>query len=158
MVFVKPFKSIDSTTWLNIHHAAIRAYASEKYSLNIIDEWAPDITAEEISKVAANPDCEIRFIAELNGEPVGIGALVVANSELRACYVSPQGARRGVGKAIVREIEQTARKHNLTELTLDASINAEPFYKACGYKVIKYGKHIMPSGNEMACVNMWKAL
>ena len=42
------------------------------------------------------------------GEPVGIGAVVLRNSELRAYYVAPSADRRGVGTALVEEIERIA--------------------------------------------------
>ena len=71
-------------------------------------------------------------MAEIDGEPVGIGAIVVSNSELRACYVAPSAARRGVGSAIVGRIEQIAREHRLNYLELESSTTAEPFYSAFG--------------------------
>ena len=79
-----------------------------------------------------NHDDEIRLVAELDGELVGIGALVLADSELRACYVVPAAARKGVGSALVAEIERIARQHGLTHLELLSSLTAEPFYRALG--------------------------
>ena len=98
------------------------------------------------------------MIAELGGKAVGIGALVVADSELRACYVLPEAARRGVGAAIVREIERIALAEGLTKLTLQSSINAEPFYAALGYQVIDRGEHILRGGQRMAAVKMARRL
>jgi putative acetyltransferase len=46
-------------------------------------------------------------------EIVGIGELRVATSELRACYVSPDATRKGVGSAIIREIERIAVQSNV---------------------------------------------
>jgi hypothetical protein len=40
------------------------------------------LTEENLRGFLKNPDDEIRLIAELDGEPVGLGALVVDNSEL----------------------------------------------------------------------------
>jgi GNAT superfamily N-acetyltransferase len=75
-----------------------------------------------------NTDGEIRLVAELDGTPAGIGALVVERSELRACYVHPSVARRGCGSALVREIERLACEHGLSHLELAASLEAEAFY------------------------------
>lgn len=41
-----------------------------------------------------NPEREIRLMAALDGEVVGLGVLVVAKAELRACYVMPEAATR----------------------------------------------------------------
>jgi hypothetical protein len=52
---------------------------------------------------------KIRLIAGYDGEAVGIGAIAVANSELRGCYVTWHAARRSVWSAIMSEIERIAR-------------------------------------------------
>jgi putative acetyltransferase len=103
-------------------------------------------------------DNEIRLIAEIDGEAVGIGALVVKNSELRACYVAPSATRKGVGSALVAEIERLARDHGLTYLHLDSSTTAEMFYAALGYAVEERCEHVSRSGTVMAAVKMRKTL
>jgi putative acetyltransferase len=95
-------------------------------------------------------------MAELDGETVGLGALVVDEAELRACYVLPSAARRGVGSAIVSELERIARTHGLTHLHLEASLTAEPFYAALGYQVTERGETTLRSGRRMASVTMRK--
>lgn len=89
---------------------------------------------------------------------MGIGALVLAKSELRACYVAPQAARRGVGSALVHELERIARDNGLANVQMDSSVTAEPFYLAHGYNVRGRGEHTLSSGQRMACVKMEKAL
>ena len=61
----------------------------------------------------------------LQSGAVEIGAVVVANSELRARYVRPDVGRRSIGSAFVRELEQIACRQGLSELILDSSITAE---------------------------------
>ncbi len=70
---------------------------------------------------------EYRLIAEIDDRIVGVGSLVIENSELRACYVSPEAGRQAVGSALVREMERVARERGLAFLELDSSITAEPF-------------------------------
>src|SRR5688572_32407175 len=41
-------------------------------------------------------------------------SLVVQEAELRACYVVPGAARRGVGSALVREMERMAQERGLS--------------------------------------------
>ncbi len=93
------------------------------------------LTEEAIERVRANPDDEYRLVAEIDGRVVRIGALVVENSELRACYVAPGANRKGVGSALVREMERVARERGLAFLEVDSSITAEPLYAALGYQV-----------------------
>jgi putative acetyltransferase len=149
----------EARTFLEIQRAAVRGLATEHYSRAIIEEWAEfPITEEALERFAENRDDEMRLIAEVDGKPVGIGALVVEHSELRACYVLPSAARQGVGAAIVREIERLGRERGLTHLQLHASLNAEAFYVALGYVTSKQTEHVLASGRRMASVEMRKDL
>jgi putative acetyltransferase len=125
----------------------------------VIEAWAPlPLTEDAIERVRENVQNEYRLIAEVDGRIVGIGALVVGNAELRACYVVPEASRKGVGTALVREIERIARGQGLTFLELDSSVTAEPFYASLGYGVRERGEHILGSGQSMACVKMRKEI
>jgi putative acetyltransferase len=152
-------RSEDARAFVEVHHAAVRGLAAKDYSRKVIENWAPlPITPKTIEHILANPDQEIRLLAESNGEIVGMGALVLQNSELRACYVLPAVARQGVGSALVREIERVALEQGLAILQLDASVTSEPFYRALGYDIRERGEHLLSSGERMACAKMEKRL
>jgi GNAT superfamily N-acetyltransferase len=84
--------------------------------------------------------------------------LVTKENLLGACYVLSSAGGKGVGRAIVEELERIARKHGITYLQLDSSLNAERFYLCCGYRITERAKHIMPGGTVMDCVKMHKDL
>ena len=123
----------------------MKLYADEYFSVRRIEA---DLKAEEI----------LYIIAELDGEPVGLGALVIASEELRACYVEPKAARKGVGTALVREIERIAEQSGLQRLELLASVNAESFYTFLGYQADRRTEHVLSTGVSMAAVKMAKTL
>jgi N-acetylglutamate synthase-like GNAT family acetyltransferase len=91
-------------------------------------------------------------------EIVGIGKVVRDMGELRACYVSPYHGGKGIGRAIVRELERIARSNRIQSLWLDSSLTAEAFYESLGYAVLERGEHMLGSGVKMACVKMSKGL
>lgn len=156
---VRKMRSDDARGFLEVHHAAVRGIAAKDYPLEVIEDWAPiPVTEESIERFLTNPDDEVRLVAEIDGKIVGIGALVLAKCEFRACYVAPGAARSGVGSALVRQIERIARHNGLTYLQLDSSVTAEPFYLAHGYEVYQRSEHTLRSGRGMACVKMEKAL
>jgi putative acetyltransferase len=155
---VRRARQEDTPAFIDIHHRSVRGLASGHYAAEVLNAWAPPVGEYDLHEFERNVDGEIRLIAEVDGTAVGIGALVVADSELRACYVVPDAARRGVGSAIVREIERIAKAEGLSELTLQASVNAEPFYLALGYHVIERGEHALRGGQRMAAVKMTKPL
>jgi putative acetyltransferase len=158
-VLVRPMQAHEARRFLEIHHDSVRGLAANHYPASVIEAWAPQpVTDERLQRFLQNRDNEIRLIAERDGEPVGIGALVVGNFELRACYVLARAVRQGVGTALVAEIERLACEHGISELYLESSVNAEPFYSALGYRVEKRGEHTIAPGVSMAAVKMRKAL
>lgn len=157
-VSIREMRPEDARVFLEIHHAAVRGIAARDYSASVVEAWARPITDQVIERFLANHDQEVRLVAEVDGEPVGIGAIVLSKSELRACYVAPNAARRGVGSALVARIEQIAHDHRLDYLELDSSLTAEPFYSALGYEVESRGEHVLSSGVSMAAVKMRKRL
>ena len=73
-------------------------------------------------------------------------------------YVAEEHGRKGTGSAILARLEEMARDLGVTELHMDSSISAVPFYEANGFISLERGEHPMPSGNRMACVRMRKTL
>jgi GNAT superfamily N-acetyltransferase len=72
--------------------------------------------------------------------------------------VATEHVRQGIGRAILRRLEELAREAGLTELRMDASINSVPFYRANGFVAVELGEHVMSSGGRMSCVRMQKTL
>jgi putative acetyltransferase len=152
-------RSSEARLFLELQRQAVRGLAVDSYPAEVVAAWAPlPVTDDALERFTANRDEEIRLIAECDGEPAGIGALILAGSELRACYVAPWAAQRGVGRAIVAEIERIARQHGLARLRLQASVNAEPFYAALGYDVVERGTLEIAAGIHMAAITMEKPL
>ena len=157
-ITVRPLRDDELRTYLEIHASAVRGLATTHYAPEVLAGWVVPITDETLKDLTANADGEMRFLAELDGMPAGIGGLVLDRSELRACYVAAHAARRGCGSALVREMERIAREHGLTRLDLAASLNAEPFYAAHGYQVKNRSDVVLRNGHRMPAVWMGKDL
>jgi len=157
-VTVRPIRPNEGRTFLDIHTRSIRGLAAAYYTPEVIEAWTVPITEDHLRRFLENRDHEIRLIAELDGEAVGLGVLVLARSELRACYVVPEAARKGVGTALVREIERIAKENGLERLELLASVNAEPFYACLEYHPDCRTEHVLRTGHPMAAVKMTKRL
>jgi putative acetyltransferase len=157
-IIVRPLRDDELRTYLEIHTSAVRGLAATHYAPEVLEGWVVPITDETLQDLTANADGEMRFLAELDGMPAGIGGLVLDKSELRACYVAAHAARLGCGSALVREMERIAREHGLTRLDLAASLNAEPFYEAHGYQVKTRSDVVLRNGHRMPAVWMGKIL
>lgn len=152
----------DAEAILRVHYAAVHETAVQSYPPQVLDQWSSQVNEERIAKFRQgfidNPEGEMMIVAEQEGVIIGFGAIIPANNELRAVYVSPGCGRNGVGKAILQQLEDLASTVNVTELNLDASLNAEQFYLNNGYTVKSRGSHKLTSGHEMPCVFMRKFL
>ena len=155
-VTVRLARDEDARDLLKVHYDAIHNTASADYPADIVSEWAKPVDEDRIRSFLQNPDNEIRLAAELGGRIMGFGALVAEKNELRACYVASAATGKGVGRALVSEIERIAQDKGLTYLKLDSSVTAEKFYQACGYQCIERGKHTMRNGMVMDCITMKK--
>lgn len=152
----------DAAAILEVHRAAVRGSAAGFYSCEVIEEWAPlsvpPERVEAFQRTIAGGEEVVVVAVDSSNHILGFGSIVPSNDELRAVYVRSEHGRKGVGSAILRRLESLAREAGLTQLRMDASINAEAFYKANGFVVEDRGEHIMSSGGRMACVRMRKAL
>jgi GrpB-like predicted nucleotidyltransferase (UPF0157 family) len=84
--------------------------------------------------------------------------LDVGQSEVKAVYVHPTAARRGIGAALLHEVEEAARRRGLTVLHLDASLNSVEFYFGARYIEGERRRHVLRSGVAIRCVPMIKTL
>jgi GNAT superfamily N-acetyltransferase len=158
-LLIREMRPEDARAFLEVHHAAVRDLASKDYSSEVIEAWAPmPITTRHVEAVQSNPDGEYRLVAEIDGRLVGIGCIVAEKNELRACYVMPSASRKGVGSALLREIELAAREQGSTYLEAESSLTAAPFYSSNGYQVRERGEHVLRNGQRMACIKMRKTI
>jgi predicted N-acetyltransferase YhbS len=58
-------------------------------------------------------------------------------ARIRAFFVHPQWARRGIGKQIILMCEEAARGEGFTRMELVATLPGEPLYAALGYAVTR---------------------
>jgi putative acetyltransferase len=149
----------DARGILEAHYSAVHETAGRDYSVEIRLAWATPVTSARVDDYLRNalPN-ETTVVADVDGRIAGFGAIVEAQNELRAVYVSAEFGRQGVGSALLRELERLAKDRGCSELRLDSSLTAAPFYTDHGYEETGRGEHTLSSGAKMACVRMRKAL
>ena len=54
--------------------------------------------------------------------------------ELHKLYVSPAAGRRGIGRKLLEELERRVSNDGGKGIAVKSSLNAVPFYEACGYR------------------------
>lgn len=69
--------------------------------------------------------------------PPGTSAPIETNGHLRHFATHPEWTGRGVGKAIYKQCEAVAVVESIEEFHVFASLNAEDFYFALGFKKVR---------------------
>lgn len=95
-------------------------------------------------------------MGEMGSGVLGFGIFFQKLGELRALYVHPAEGRRGIGRQILQVLETQAAERDILRIHLNASLNAEAFYRANGYTSLAPGKFRLSAGVEMDCVKMEK--
>jgi putative acetyltransferase len=137
------------------HVASIRTGCRTHYAAEDIEAWAGRSTPA--AHVAELERCDV-VVGENDEGVVGFGVLDAGRSEVRAVYVHPDAGRRGVGRRLLAALEAIARLRGSTELRLDASLNAVPFYGAAGWRRVCDTLRTFPGGHDIPCVAMTKSL
>ncbi|MBC7921153.1 MAG: GNAT family N-acetyltransferase [Ferruginibacter sp.] len=76
---------------------------------------------------------------------------------IRAFFVHPQWARRGIGRRIIQVCEEAARRAGFDRLELAATLPGEPLYTAVGYQAGERTEIPFPDGETFPIVRMTKS-
>lgn len=79
-------------------------------------------------------------------------------AKIRAFFVHPKWARRGIGGMILEACENAAKEAGFTRLEMGATLSGVAFYRAKGYEAI--GNQLVPltNGESLAIVRMAKSI
>jgi GNAT superfamily N-acetyltransferase len=77
-------------------------------------------------------------------------------AKIRAFFVHPQWARRGIGGMILEACETAAREAGFTQLEMGATLSGVPFYRAKGYVAVEDYEAPLSNGSALPIVRMTK--
>jgi len=103
-----------------------------------IAEWAGDfiIGAGKIHR----PENLEGFIAEENGEKVGLITFDVRNNKMELVSINSLKPGKGIGTALLNEVIKTARERRLKKIflvTTNDNLTALRFYQKNGFRMVK---------------------
>ena len=94
-----------------------------------LDRWRPQLTLTEddIGRMTV-------LVAESDDRVVGFGAIdrVGEEWEVAHLWVSPAFTRRGVGRALLGQLAECARRQGARRLRIESDPHAAPFYESAG--------------------------
>lgn len=151
---LRPFLSADTPVLAAIFAAAIGELTGDDYSSDQQEAWASVADDEEAfgKKLAG----ELTLIATMRNVPVGFASLE-GKDHIDMLYVHPSAAGQGVASALCEALEKLAGGRGAKSLTVDASDNAQNFFRKRGY-VAKQRNSITVNGEWLANTTMQKTL
>jgi len=79
-------------------------------------------------------------------------------AKIRAFFVHPRWARRGIGSLILEACENAAREAGFIRFEMGATLSGVPFYKAKGYAAFENVQASLGNGESLAIVRMAKTV
>ena len=151
---LRPMLPADVPVLAAIFVAAIEELTGDDYTEAQQEAWASAADDEEAfgKKLAG----ELTLIATLQNSPVGFASLK-GKDHIDMLYVHPSVAGQGVGAMLCDALEKLAGSRGANSLTVDASDNAEAFFKKRGY-LARQRNTVTVNGEWLANTTMQKTL
>ena len=122
----------DRRDLIELQRRASLAIEGEEVRQQLLDD--PDIIDLDPEMIARN---EV-FVAEADGRVVGFATIIAHDgndAELEGIFVEPSEWRKGIGMALIHQIEREAKAWGANRLHVVANRRVEGFYKAAGFVV-----------------------
>lgn len=99
---------------------------------SLVSRWLGLQSADVISARLADPQFYL-CIALLDDKPVGVG-MAGNGGEILLCHVQPESFRRGVGRALMRDLEGWLHIRGVLQAQLNSTRTGQAFYRHLGYR------------------------
>lgn len=127
---LRPFMPADTMALRELFAASIEELTQEDYDEDQRVAWAS--AAEDAQAFARRLGAMVTLVVMIEGEYAGFGSLK-DNKVLDMLFVHPYHAGEGVGTALCDALERIAAARGATEIAVDASETAAPFFEDRGY-------------------------
>jgi predicted N-acetyltransferase YhbS len=115
---------------------ALRESNAQDYPPEVIASVSANFSPERVTQLMTERDVLIAVVAD---EVVGTASL--QGAAVRTVFVDPDRQGRGIGAALMGEIEHRARQRDLSQLIVPSSITAEGFYAKLGFSAVRDEYH-----------------
>ena len=132
-ITIRRFQVADAETVARLFHDTVRTVNIQDYSRQQVEAWAPDDLFFRDWAVV----CSRRYtvVAEVAGAIAGFGELE-AKGQIDCFYCHKDYQGQGIGRRLYQAIEAQANSLGLSNLLVEASITARPFFERIGFKTV----------------------
>ena len=134
---IRAFQEADLEEVVALFYGTVHTVNAADYSGEQLAAWAPK--DEQAKKAAAWRESlkqNLSYIAEIDGEVAGFCDMTPAGY-LNRLYVHKDYQRQGIATHLVGQLEQEAKRLQLTSIYTDASLTAKPFFERIGYRLVR---------------------
>ena len=130
---ILPYKKGDATVLMALMFDSTRVLCKNDYTPEELSKWVP----ERMDKARFMRSLALSYVrvAHMDGEIVGF-ADMDESGYLNRLFVAPDFGRRGVGTALLNEMEKHAKKKGIHTISLISSITSKGFYQKNGYTLL----------------------
>jgi putative acetyltransferase len=150
---IRPAELADAEAMCALHKAAVRALCVGAYSGEEIEAWLRDREPAGFRQ-AMTQGGETMLVAERDGTVAGFAS--IKGTMLFGLYVDPAKGR-GAGRLLLAAVEDEVRRRGAAVLTLQATLNAVPFYRRHGF-MRQDRSTVRRGGRDLAVLDMTKTL
>ncbi|MCG7494647.1 GNAT family N-acetyltransferase [Thalassobius sp. Cn5-15] len=125
---VRPFRTADAATLVQIFHRAVQATARADYSEDQLNAWSPAPAAPEryLARITRGGH-KVWVAVDDTDTPIGFIELQ-EDGHIDCFYRDPDHRAAHVGQALYKTLEKEARTRRLTRLYVEASEVAKRFF------------------------------
>ncbi|WP_282940116.1 GNAT family N-acetyltransferase [Paenibacillus sp. RC67] len=154
---VRRFQASDINQIVTLFYETVHSVNGRDYSQEQLDAWAPvDEQALKLKAWEESMSRNMTYVAETGGVITGFSDMTV-EGHLDRLYVHKDYQGQGIASALVERLEQEAKRWGLTEINVEASITARPFFEKRGYRVIE-SQVVERRGVQLVNYKMLKSL
>ena len=145
---------------MKVHIDCILELCSTHYTPDQIQKWRG---AQSLQRYASFIKQDNSFIVVLDKKDCGVVAFghmgkkstekfpAEIDFEVYGFYVSPSVCRRGIGRTLYQELERRAIEQGGCGIGVMSTLNAVPFYKACGFELMEELSLCYHGAGELEC-------
>ena len=150
---IRPATPADAEALCALHKASVRALCVGAYTGDEIEAWLREREPRGF-RHAMTDGGETMLVAERDGAVVGFAS--IKDAVLFGLYVDP-ATGRGAGRVLLLAAEDEVRRRGASVLSLQATLNAVPFYRQHGF-MRQDRSTVRRGGRDLAVLDMIKAL
>jgi putative acetyltransferase len=131
---LRPFLPADAMALRELFAQSIEELTQDKYDEDQRLAWIS--LAEDGAAFAKRLGDALTLVVQVDGEYAGFASLR-DNRVLDMLYVHPWHAGKGVGSALADAVERIAAARGASEITVESSDTAQPFFEDRGYVAVE---------------------